>query len=66
MSIKFASVKKIYISPHPQIAIFFFFLEIMVIEEAAVRTSIMVDLPIVHFRNPWHNSFCQNIIYTVL
>ena len=24
-----------------------------------MRTSIMVDLPIVHLRNPWHNSFLE-------
>ena len=24
-----------------------------------MRTSIMVDLPIVHFRNSWHNSFLE-------
>ena len=29
------------------------------IEEVAVRPNMMVDLPILHFRNPWHNSFME-------
>ena len=29
------------------------------IEEVAVRPNMMADLPILHFRNPWHNSFLE-------
>ena len=50
---------KLYISlpppPKKKIAIFC----IMYHKEAAVWTSIMVDLLIVHLHNPWHNSFLE-------
>ena len=48
MSIKFASVKNFTFPPTPKSLCFF--LEIM---------TRMVDLPIVHFYNPFYNSFLE-------
>ena len=53
MSKKFASVKNFTFPPTPKSL---FFLEIMYHIRAAVRTTMMVDLPILQFRNPRHSS----------
>ena len=48
MSIKFASVKKFTFPPTPNR----YFQKSGAIEEVAVRSNMMVELPILHFRNP--------------
>ena len=48
--------KEVYISPYPKIVIF---QKSCAKEEVAVRLNMMADLPILHFRNPWHNSFLE-------
>ena len=55
--------KEVCIFPLPQNR---YFKKSCAIEEVAVRPNMMADLPILHFRNPWYNSFLENIVCIVL
>ena len=55
ISIKFTSAKK-FTFPLPPNR---YFEKSCAIEEVAVRPNMMADLPILHFRNPCHNSFLE-------
>ena len=48
--------KEVNISPYPKIVIF---KKSWAIEEVAMRPNMIADLPILHFRNLWHNSFLE-------
>ena len=63
MSIKFASVKKtLHFPPTPKS----FFLETMHDIRGIYAALHNGDLPIWHFRNPWHNGSLEYTIYIVL
>ena len=48
--------KEVNIFPLPQNR---YFQKSCAIEEVSVRPNRMADLPMLHFRNPWHNSFLE-------
>ena len=54
--------KEVYISPTQNR----YFQKLCAIEEVAVRPNMTADLPILHFRNPWHNSFLEKISFALL
>ena len=61
MSIKFASVKKFTFPPTPKSL----FSKIMCDRRSSCAADMMADLPILHFCNPWHNSFLEKISFAL-